>query len=100
MKLAVVVPLTVLGLTLGVVLLNRSGELTPASDFPSDLPAPIAVAVAQIDEAAVNAGQHASARNVTDAAKKPTMKEVMQVRRRGACSEKGDCSQEFVRRPR
>jgi hypothetical protein len=82
MKLAVVLPLTVFGLALGVVLLNRSGELTPAGEFPSDLPAPIAVAVAESDEAAAAHAsvQQAVVSNATGTAtKQPTMKEVMQV---------------------
>ena len=86
MKLAVVVPLTVFGLALGVVLLNRSGDLTPAGDLPSDLPAPIAVAAAESDEAAAAHAsmQQAVVGNATGTAKKqPTMKEVMQVGERG-----------------
>ena len=53
-RMVVVVPLTVLGLVLGVMLLNRSVELTPAGDLSAStaLPAPIAATVAETAEAA------------------------------------------------
>jgi hypothetical protein len=73
LKLAVVVPLTVLGLVLGAALLQRSGDLTPTAE---ELPAPVDLALR-----AASAGAAAAKLKVADGAggtRKPTMQEVMQ----------------------
>ena len=73
LKLAVVLPLTVLGLVLGAALLQRSGDLTPTSE---ELPAPVDLALR-----AGGAGAPAAKLKVADGAggtRKPTMQEIMQ----------------------
>ena len=65
LKLAVVVPLTVLGLVLGAVLLQHSGDLTPTG---LAVPSPIDLSISTL---------HSEAN--TNSTRKPTMQEVMQV---------------------
>lgn len=72
LKLAVVVPLTVLGLVLGAALLQQRGDLTPTAE---ELDAPVDMALRTA------AGAPVAKLRVADGAvgtRKPTMQEVMQ----------------------
>ena len=71
LKLAVVVPLTVLGLVLGAVLLQHSGDLTPTG---LAVPSPIALSMTTLQSDAN-----------TNSTRKPTMQEVMQVFNKYTC---------------
>jgi len=88
-KLAVVVPLTVLGMALGVMLLNKSGDLTPAAtdtmalqsalhsvEMPS--PAALSVAASAAESTVQDTAAVVKTTNITQ--HKQSMKEIMQVR--------------------
>ena len=73
LKLVVVVPLTVLGIALGVVLLQRSGDLTaltPGASLGLELPTPLAMA--EVSEKSEKVESTNSTKH------RPTMKEIMQ----------------------
>ena len=75
LKLFVVIPLTVAGLMLGVLLLHNSGDLTPIG-----IPSALAIAAdADAATASVRAGGGNAELTTTNSTRKPTMKEMMQV---------------------
>ena len=69
LKLFVVVPLTVLGLTLGIMLLNNSGDLTQVPELSASAVASAGAAGARAAPPAAGGSAH-----------KPTMEEVMQTK--------------------
>ena len=69
LKLFVVVPLTVLGLTLGIMLLNSSGDLTQVPELAASAVASAGAAGAAAAPPAAGGSAH-----------KPTMEEVMQTK--------------------
>jgi len=88
-KLAIVVPLTVLGMALGVMLLNKSGDLTPAATdtmalqlalHSVEMPSPATLSVAASAAESTVQDTAAVVKTTNSTQQKPSMKEIMQVR--------------------